>query len=169
MRGWKGWISSMNSSAARIITQGYDRLPGFSSIVGHQIPAVITGTKFDGIDLPYVDMDNEAICRHAVGLLIARNRKSICFQTATHPQPGDLLSETGFTQGIHASQDVRGRIARCHLTQRAIRKRFRASLDWEPVDRPPLVLSYPLPESSLFLPFPHREAARDTYQDYASN
>ena len=92
----------------------------------NQIPAVITGTRHEGIDLPYVDLDNEAVCRHAVGLLIARKRKSICFLTGSNPLPGDLLSETGFMQGIKSRQEVRGRIARCALTQSAISKKLDA-------------------------------------------
>ena len=45
--------------------------------------------------------------------------------------------------------------------QRIIRERYRASLSWEDVDRPPLVLTYPLPLGDRFQPFPHREVFDD--------
>jgi hypothetical protein len=45
--------------------------------------------------------------------------------------------------------------------QRKIRERYRASLSWEDVDRPPLVLTYPLPLGDRFQPFPHREVFDD--------
>lgn len=45
--------------------------------------------------------------------------------------------------------------------QRKVRERYRASLNWEAVDRPPLVLTYPLPADDRFQPFPHREVFDD--------
>lgn len=39
--------------------------------------------------------------------------------------------------------------------------RFRAALDWHPVAALPLVSSFPMPESTGFDPFPHREALAD--------
>ena len=35
------------------------------------------------------------------------------------------------------------------------------ALNWEPVDRPPLVVTYPLPEDAPFRPYPHREIFDD--------
>ena len=46
-------------------------------------------------------------------------------------------------------------------SQEAIRQRYRSSLDWEPVDRPPLVLAYPFPADAAYRPFPHREVFDD--------
>lgn len=39
--------------------------------------------------------------------------------------------------------------------------RYRRALDWEPVDRPPLVVSYPLPQDARFRPYPHRKIFDD--------
>jgi len=35
--------------------------------------------------------------------------------------------------------------------------RILGALNWEPVDRPPLVVTYPFPEDAPFRPYPHRE------------
>ncbi len=38
---------------------------------------------------------------------------------------------------------------------------YRHALDWEPVERPPLVATYPLPGDARFQPYPHRETFDD--------
>jgi hypothetical protein len=45
--------------------------------------------------------------------------------------------------------------------QAAVAARYQLSLDWQPVDRPPLVISYPVPVAARFQPFPHREIFDD--------
>ena len=95
----------------------------------NQIPVVITGTRYDGIDLPYIDLDNASVCRHAVGLLMAKKRKSICYLTSSNPLPGDLLSETGFMQGIENGRGIRGKIARSNGTPEGIKRKLEAILE----------------------------------------
>ena len=45
--------------------------------------------------------------------------------------------------------------------QDLIFERHRRALNWEPVDRLPLVITYPFPESALLYPFPHHEIFDD--------
>jgi len=45
--------------------------------------------------------------------------------------------------------------------QDQIEQRHMRALRWEPIDRPPVVLQYPVPESGPFQPFPHRQALAD--------
>lgn len=47
------------------------------------------------------------------------------------------------------------------LDSAGVDARCRAALDWQPVAAPPLVSSFPMPESTGFDPFPHREALAD--------
>ncbi len=100
----------------------------------NRIPAVVTGSRFDGIELPSVDVDNAAVCRHAVGLLLAKKRKSICYLKSIKTLPGDLQSETGFMQGVKSYKGVRGKIARCHNTPEGIERKLDAVM--ESVDQP---------------------------------
>jgi len=95
----------------------------------NHIPTIITGTRFDGIDLPYVDVDNSAACRHAVGLLLAKKRKSICFLKSMEMLPGDIQSERGFTQGINKNKSAKGRIARCKDTPEGIANKLDAIME----------------------------------------
>ncbi len=84
------------------------------------IPTVISGTPHDGINLPYIDLDNEAICRHAVGLLIAKSFRYICYLTTNDFFPGDLQSDAGFLSGIESSAEAHGLIARHNGTRDGI-------------------------------------------------
>lgn len=77
-----------------------------------QIPTVVSGTPFEGIPLPSVDLGNKAICRHAVGLLASRGRRNIIMVAKETPLPGDILSEEGFAEGIQASSGVEGKVLR---------------------------------------------------------
>jgi hypothetical protein len=40
-------------------------------------------------------------------------------------------------------------------------ERYRRVLDWQPVERPPLVVTFPWPRESRFRPYPHREVFND--------
>ena len=82
----------------------------------NKIPAVITGSRYDGIEIPFVDLDNAAVCRHAVGLFLAKKRNTICYLTISDPLPGDLKSQTGFMEGINRGSGIRGKIARTNGT-----------------------------------------------------
>ena len=95
----------------------------------NHIPAIVTGTRFDGIELPYVDVDNSAACRHAVGLLSAKKRKSICYLKSNNALPGDIQSEQGFIEGIKAQYGAKGKIVRCNDTPNGIADKLEAIIE----------------------------------------
>lgn len=64
------------------------------------VPCVLSGTCHDGIDLPAVDVDLRAVCRHAAGLFLGRGHRRICLLTPRGGQAGDVASETGFTDAF---------------------------------------------------------------------
>lgn len=63
----------------------------------------------------------------------------------------------------HALKELLGRLEQSinPASQEEIARRYRSSLSWEPVDRPPLVIAYPYPGDAPFQPFPHREVFDD--------
>lgn len=87
----------------------------------HNIPAVLTGSSHEGISLPFVDRDNAAVCRHAAGLLIARNRKTIYYLALKHSAPGDIQCDVGFKEGVKKDSNVVGRIIRSDTTPEKFR------------------------------------------------
>jgi len=70
----------------------------------NRIHAIVSGTRFEGTNLPFVDLDNKAICRHAVGLLLGRGRHHLCFVRHDRKLPGDQLSESGFLDATRNSE-----------------------------------------------------------------
>jgi len=70
----------------------------------HKVPCVVLGSTYPGINLPSVDYDCRAICRHAAGQFIARGHKRLVFLNRRRRAAGDLESEVGFLEGANASR-----------------------------------------------------------------
>lgn len=65
-------------------------------------PCLVCGTRFEDTPLPWIDVDNRAACRHAVGHLASLGHRRIGIVLPKIKQPGDDLSEIGFNEGIEA-------------------------------------------------------------------
>lgn len=62
-------------------------------------PCLVAGSAVPGVDLPSVDLDHRATCRHAGGLLAAKGKmRPVLLLPDTHA-PGDTESEQGFLEG----------------------------------------------------------------------
>lgn len=59
---------------------------------------MVLGSPFEGVPLPFVDIDRRAICRHAVGVLARLRHRRICYFSRTTDAAGDFLSEQGFEE-----------------------------------------------------------------------
>lgn len=73
-----------------------------------QIPCVVVGSVFKGLNLPSVDRDHRAVCRHAVGLMAARGHQRLALLIQEPQYAGDRESEAGFAEGIQAAAAARG-------------------------------------------------------------
>ncbi|NUQ65473.1 MAG: substrate-binding domain-containing protein [Pirellulales bacterium] len=69
----------------------------------HKLPCVVVGTCFKGMNLPFVDRDHHAACRHAVGRLVAAGHRRIALLVPAAQKAGDVESETGFRAGTEAA------------------------------------------------------------------
>ncbi len=67
----------------------------------NNISCLIAGSCHQGIDLPYIDVDYQALCRHAVVTLRRLGHRNIVYLTPPPLLAGDIRSETGFLQGIN--------------------------------------------------------------------
>lgn len=65
-------------------------------------PAVVAGSRGEGVDLPGVDIDYQAACRHAAGRLIARGCTGLGLVLPRSLLAGDRESEIGFLAGAGA-------------------------------------------------------------------
>ncbi|MDB6092657.1 MAG: transcriptional regulator [Verrucomicrobia bacterium] len=77
-----------------------------------EIPCVVSGSIYPDIVLPSMDYDFRAVCRHAVGKLLALGHRRLVFINRQSRAAGDLESETGFYEAIKGTsyQGVEGRV-----------------------------------------------------------
>jgi len=62
------------------------------------LPAFVLGSCHPGIELPSLDIDYRAVCRHAAGVLIAMGHRNIAFLLPDWLAAGDSASEEGFLE-----------------------------------------------------------------------
>ncbi len=68
-------------------------------------PCVIAGSCHEGVDLPYVDLNHHATCRHAAITFLRLGHRRIAFLTRLAENAGDQQSERGFMEGVAESED----------------------------------------------------------------
>jgi DNA-binding LacI/PurR family transcriptional regulator len=76
------------------------------------LPCVITGSCFPNLNLPSVDIDARATCRHAAGIFLAKRHRSIALLLPEGNIAGDQASETGFLEGAAQNKEVRANVVR---------------------------------------------------------
>lgn len=65
-------------------------------------PTLISGSTFPGIELPSVDVDHRALCRHAAGLFLRQGHRRLALFLEHGGHGGDRESEQGFREGLAA-------------------------------------------------------------------
>jgi DNA-binding LacI/PurR family transcriptional regulator len=71
------------------------------------LPAVISGSRYADVQLPSVDVDYRATCRHAVGRFLAKGHRCLVLLNPRSVAGGDLESELGFGEaGAAASSEI---------------------------------------------------------------
>lgn len=69
----------------------------------HKVPAVVAGSIGPNIDLPFVDIDHRALCRHAAATLLRAGHRCIALVAERTGRAGDAESELGFIEGVQSS------------------------------------------------------------------
>jgi len=65
-----------------------------------RVPCLIAGSAYPDVTLPFRDVDNRAVCRHAAGILRGLGHSRICLFMQTSQRAGDLESVAGFLEGL---------------------------------------------------------------------
>ncbi len=68
----------------------------------NELPAVLCGSCYPGIDLPSVDFDYRAICRHAAGQFLRRGHRRIALFLEASDTAGDRESAAGFLEAFQS-------------------------------------------------------------------
>lgn len=67
------------------------------------LPCVIAGTRYEGIQLPSVDVDYGSICHHAVGQFVARGYERIVLLNPDAGSAGELVTEIEFQNAARST------------------------------------------------------------------
>lgn len=76
------------------------------------IPVILDGSCQPGIQLPALDIDYRAVCRHAVGRLTGLGHRRIVFLQNRFQAGGDLTSAAGFREACGGA-GMQGQIVTC--------------------------------------------------------
>jgi len=103
------------------------------------IPCVIAGSCHPGVDLPFVDLDYRAMCRHAATTLLQLGHRRIVYLTPVAEAAGDVHSETGFLEGMRKfpSAEAEGLIVHHQANKPSIAQTVRRLMESA---RPPTAL-----------------------------
>lgn len=64
------------------------------------VPCIVAGTTHAGIDLPSVDIDHHALCRHAALAFVRQGHRRVVLFLEKAGHGGDFDSEKGFREGV---------------------------------------------------------------------
>lgn len=95
--------------------------------------AVVSGSLHPGANLPMVDLDHRATCRHAVGRFAAMGHRRLVLLRSKHAVAGDLESEKGFFEGIAATTGATGSVLNHDGSPETIRRAIPQILRRRPI------------------------------------
>lgn len=64
------------------------------------VPAIVAGSVFEGLPLPSLDRDHEAIGQHAAGVFLSRGHRRIAFISSHRGYAGIIECERGFRKAL---------------------------------------------------------------------
>ncbi|MDR3401517.1 MAG: GntR family transcriptional regulator [Chthoniobacter sp.] len=98
--------------------------------VESKLPLVLSGSGHPGVELPSVDFDYRAVCRHAAGQFLQRGHRRIVLLMQASETAGDRESEAGFLEafGTRAGATATPIVAHHDGTPENIRQRLQGLL-----------------------------------------
>ncbi len=69
----------------------------------NEVPCLVAGSIYPGINLPFRDLNHRAMCRHAAGVLLGLGHRRVALLMNKSNRAGDLDSEAGFLDGMRRS------------------------------------------------------------------
>lgn len=99
--------------------------------VDQQLPAVIAGSCVDGMELPSVDLDYRATCRHAATMLMQKGHRRIALLLPASAHGGDTDSAQGFHEAF-ATSASRGIVVQHHETAEHVIESLNEALKRKP-------------------------------------
>jgi len=67
------------------------------------VPCIVAGSVYEGLTLPFRDLDHRALSRHAAGVLMGLGHRKVALLLRKSQRAGDLETEAGFVDGVRQS------------------------------------------------------------------
>jgi DNA-binding LacI/PurR family transcriptional regulator len=68
-----------------------------------RVPCLVSGYTYDGIQLPSIHLDHEAVCRHAAGKFLGAGHRRVVWLTPSRGLAGELISKKAFVEAVRNS------------------------------------------------------------------
>lgn len=112
--GWKYFGSRATHSLQKLLSQHPARCwllarshrPMQQWFAGCGARALVAGSTHEGVDLPSVDIDHHALCRHAALTFIRQGHRKLALFLEKAGHGGDIDSERGFIDGVRQQEDA---------------------------------------------------------------
>lgn len=96
-------LTQQTPSAAWVLFVASERMQRW--FAANELPCVVSGSCHPGVELPSLDVDYRAVCRHAAGQLLSRGHRRIALMMQGGSTAGDRESEIGFREAFTAQLD----------------------------------------------------------------
>lgn len=106
-------LIGQNSNEAWVLVLSSSAMQNWFETRG--VPCAVAGSLFSGVNLPFADIDNRAVCRHAAGVLLRLGHRRIGLLNHQSNHAGDIQSRSGFLDSVQAyAEESASAIIRCH-------------------------------------------------------
>lgn len=119
-------ITEKNPAAVWVLFSGTERIQRW--FAGSSIPCVTSGSAHVGIQLPSVDLNHRATCRHAAGQFLSAGHQRVVFMRQGPSNAGDFESERGFFEAFGARVGTHAWVAEHDGTATGIQRKLDAVL-----------------------------------------
>lgn len=100
--------------------------------IEQKLPAIVAGSCADGVELPSVDLDYRATCRHAATMLMQKGHRRIALLLPDSAHGGDVVSAQGFREAF-AGRDAEPCVLPHHETAEQVIECLNEALRHKPV------------------------------------
>jgi len=114
-------LTEQKPAAAWVLFSGTERIQRW--FAESPLPCVISGSAHTGIQLPSVDLDHRATCRHAAGQLVSAGHQRMVFLRQGPSNAGDSESERGFFEAFRTKPGTNALVAEHDGTPAGILKK----------------------------------------------
>ena len=123
-------LTEQTPAAVWVLFSGTERIQRWFAESSN--PCVTSGSAHAGIQLPSVDLNHRATCRHAAGQFLSAGHQRVVFMRQGPSNAGDSESEQGFLEAFCARQGTHAWVVEHDGTPSGIQRKLDAALRVSP-------------------------------------